>query len=175
MRVIHFVSIDDYPPLPDVRVCSTEEEYFEEIAAILKNDRVRSVTVYDVKEAVELSRHEMRESLKMAATIISPFSDEGAIIRKAMVDKALWAVRKLALQKLQALQPAVTRTFKVGDVVANLTHKTVGVVLDVFDRGDVRTDADGVVCVDELEAYNAFVHQGFGVAPSTGRLIKKKK
>jgi len=59
--------------------------------------------------------------------------------------------------------------------VANLTHKTVGVVLDVFDRGDVRTDADGVVCVDELEAYNAFVHQGFGVASSTGRLIKKKK
>tara|TARA_R110000764_G_scaffold4957_2_gene20110 strand:+ start:3699 stop:5738 length:2040 start_codon:yes stop_codon:yes gene_type:complete len=75
---------------------------------------------------------------------------------------------------------------KMGDFVANKVHKTVGEVIDVFDRNDFRTDADGVVNGDDLEIYSKTKHKGYQIAPSTqdkmggsmargGEIIKTKK
>ena len=56
---------------------------------------------------------------------------------------------------------------KMGDFVANKVHKTVGEVIDVFDRNDFRTDADGVVNGDDLEIYSKTKHKSYQIAPST--------
>jgi hypothetical protein len=39
---------------------------------------------------------------------------------------------------------------KVNDVVYNKRYNTIGIVLDYFTHGDVRTDADGVVYSSDL-------------------------
>lgn len=62
--------------------------------------------------------------------------------------------------------------FKIGDVVANTKHKTVGVVTDVFDRGDVRTDADGVVSERDIVPYDKVKHANYQIAPSTRAKMK---
>jgi hypothetical protein len=59
--------------------------------------------------------------------------------------------------------------FKIGDVVYNKKQKTIGIVRDIFDRNDLRTDADGVVDMDILEIYNKSnpKHQKAQIANST--------
>lgn len=45
--------------------------------------------------------------------------------------------------------------FKVGDIVANNNHKTIGIVRIADDTyGEVKTDMDGNVDVDTLELYD---------------------
>jgi hypothetical protein len=68
--------------------------------------------------------------------------------------------------------------FKVDDLVYNTRTKTVGIVRMGDDKyGEVKTDADGNVDVDELEKYNPikFKHQTKAkVAPSTEREVNKR-
>jgi hypothetical protein len=59
-----------------------------------------------------------------------------------------------------------TAKFKVGDVVANTTHKSVGIVRALHGR-ELRTDADGMVGVRELEPFNPKKHKSYHIAPST--------
>lgn len=58
--------------------------------------------------------------------------------------------------------------FKVGDVVAHKTNRTIGIVRNVFEdyKGDLRTSADGVVSIDELEIYDPKKHKDYHIAPS---------
>jgi len=68
--------------------------------------------------------------------------------------------------------------FKVDDLVYNKRTKTVGIVRMGDDKhGEVKTDADGNVSVDELEKYNPlkYKHQTKAkVAPSTEREVSKR-
>ena len=68
--------------------------------------------------------------------------------------------------------------FKVDDLVYNKRTKTVGIVRMGDDKyGEVKTDADGNVSVDELEKYNPikFKHQSKAkVAPSTQNEVSKR-
>ena len=68
--------------------------------------------------------------------------------------------------------------FKVDDLVYNKRTKTVGIVRMGDDKyGEVKTDADGNVDVDELEKYNPikFKHQEKAkVAPSTEKEVNKR-
>ena len=68
--------------------------------------------------------------------------------------------------------------FKVDDLVYNKRTKTIGIVRMGDDRyGEVKTDADGNVNVDELEIYNPikFKHQTKAkVAPSTEKEVSKR-
>jgi len=68
--------------------------------------------------------------------------------------------------------------FKVDDLVYNKRTKTVGIVRIGDDKyGEVKTDADGNVDVDELEKYNPikFKHQAKAkAAPSTEKEINKR-
>ena len=68
--------------------------------------------------------------------------------------------------------------FKVDDLVYNKRTKTVGIVRMGDDKyGEVKTDADGNVDVDELEKYNPikFKHQTKAkVAPSTEKEVSKR-
>jgi Ca2+-binding EF-hand superfamily protein len=68
--------------------------------------------------------------------------------------------------------------FKEDDLVYNKKTKTVGIVRMGDDKyGEVKTDADGNVSVDELEHYNPikFKHQTKAkVAPSTEKEVNKR-
>ena len=68
--------------------------------------------------------------------------------------------------------------FEVDDLVYNKRTKTVGIVRMGDDKyGEVKTDADGNVSVDDLEKYNPIKnrhHQKVKVAPSTEKEINKR-
>ena len=68
--------------------------------------------------------------------------------------------------------------FKKDDLVYNKRTKTVGIVRLGDDKsGEVKTDADGNVDVDELEKYNPIKnnkHKNVKVAPSTEKEINKR-
>ena len=68
--------------------------------------------------------------------------------------------------------------FKVDDLVYNKRTKTVGIVRMGDDKyGEVKTDADGNVNVDELEKYNPIKNkhqQNAKVAPSTEKEINSR-
>lgn len=69
------------------------------------------------------------------------------------------------------------RKFLVDDIVYNKRTNTIGIVRLPEERGEVKTDADGNVNVDELEIYNPIVYkhqQNPQVAPSTYEEIEKK-
>jgi hypothetical protein len=68
--------------------------------------------------------------------------------------------------------------FKIDDLVYNKRTKTVGIVRIGDDKyGEVKTDADGNVNVDELEKYNPIKHkhqQNAKVAPSTEKEVNNR-
>ncbi len=68
--------------------------------------------------------------------------------------------------------------FKKDDLVYNTRTKTVGIVRMGDDKyGEVKTDADGNVSVDELEKYNPIKHkhqQNAKVAPSTEKEVNSR-
>jgi hypothetical protein len=68
--------------------------------------------------------------------------------------------------------------FKKDDLVYNKRTKTVGIVRMGDDKyGEVKTDADGNVSVDELEKYNPIKHkhqQNAKVAPSTEKEVNSR-
>jgi hypothetical protein len=67
------------------------------------------------------------------------------------------------------VKPKKENNYKIGDIVYNNESKSIGIVRDIFDRNDLRTDADGVVDMDSLEIYNKLnpKHQKANIAPST--------
>jgi hypothetical protein len=40
---------------------------------------------------------------------------------------------------------------ELNNVVYNKRYNTIGIVIDIFDKGEVRTDADGVVYLSDLK------------------------
>ena len=66
--------------------------------------------------------------------------------------------------------------FKVGAVVYNKRTNTVGIVrMEDEGDGEVKTDADGNVDVDELVKYNAKKHKDADIAPSTKKEINENQ
>ena len=63
-------------------------------------------------------------------------------------------------------------TYKVGDVVYNKKHNTVGIVRHAELYGELQTDADGNVPVTDLQHYNPKKHKGAHIAPSTKKEMK---
>ena len=72
-------------------------------------------------------------------------------------------------------------SFKKNDVVLNKQYNTIGIVLDNFNDGEIRTDMDGVVYSEDCIKVNSmndlekYVEQGVKIAPSTMKLIKLNK
>ena len=82
--------------------------------------------------------------------------------------------KKTAKPKPSPKQPSKPK-FKVGDVVANINKKTIGIVRDVYlSEGEVKTDADGNVSISELEIYNSKKHKDYKTAPSTKKEIENE-
>lgn len=69
----------------------------------------------------------------------------------------------------------------IDSVVYNKRYNTIGIVIDIFDKGEARTDADGVVYLSDLKLiksredyYRMIRITGASVAPSTeSRVIKE--
>jgi hypothetical protein len=71
-----------------------------------------------------------------------------------------------------------TAKFQVDDVVYHKGHNTIGIVRIEESRGELKTDADGNVNVDELEYYNPLKHESHKnakIAPSTLKEIEKRR
>ncbi len=83
--------------------------------------------------------------------------------------------KELEDEKPEEPEAAAGPEFKVGDFVANTRTKTIGEVIDVFDRGEVRTDMDGVVSVSELKIYNPDEHNDYELIRSPMEEFKKKR
>jgi hypothetical protein len=89
-------------------------------------------------------------------------------------------VREIMREKVISEMESVVNEgkFKVDDLVYNKRTKTIGIVRMGDDKyGEVKTDADGNVSVDELEKYNPikFKHQtNAKVAPSTEKEVNKR-
>ena len=69
---------------------------------------------------------------------------------------------------------------QINDVVYNKKYNTIGIVLDIFDRGDVRTDSDGIVYQSDLkliksrDCFNRFISIiNPSIAPSTMKFINE--
>jgi len=119
----------------------------------------------DLKPKSNLFSDDEREGFKYASYIGESVRDsykQGIIIQKKETSK---------LKNGGTIQD---NEFKVGNVVANTKHKTIGIVRDVFSDGggDVRTDADGVVNISDLERYDIFKHKDYTIAPSTKKEIE---
>jgi len=57
---------------------------------------------------------------------------------------------------------------KIGDLVANKKHNTIGLVRMIDVKGDeFKTDADGWQNADDIEKYDSKKHKSFKIAPST--------
>ena len=70
-----------------------------------------------------------------------------------------------------------TAKFQVDDVVYHKGHNTIGIVRLEEERGELKTDADGNVNVDELEYYNPLKHEAHKnakIAPSTKKEIEER-
>jgi hypothetical protein len=70
-----------------------------------------------------------------------------------------------------------TAKFQVDDVVYHKGHNTIGIVRLEEERGELKTDADGNVNVDELEYYNPLKHEAHKnaqIAPSTKKEIEAR-
>lgn len=70
-----------------------------------------------------------------------------------------------------------TPKFEVDDVVYHKGHNSVGIVRLGEERGELKTDADGNVNVDELEYYNPMKHESHKnakIAPSTKKEIEER-
>ena len=70
-----------------------------------------------------------------------------------------------------------TAKFQVDDVVYHKGHNTIGIVRLEEERGELKTDADGNVNVDELQYYNPLKHEAHKnakIAPSTLKEIEKR-
>ena len=70
-----------------------------------------------------------------------------------------------------------TAKFQVDDVVYHKGHNTIGIVRIGESRGEVKTDADGNVDVDELQYYNPLKHEehkNAKIAPSTKKEIEER-
>lgn len=101
-------------------------------------------------------------------------------IKSSVTPENLKEKMRTQLTQLKALEKESTSDnkpkFKVGDVVANTKSKNIGTVLDVFESGDdLRTDADGVVSISNLEIYDKNKHSGFNIAPSIKEKLESKK
>jgi hypothetical protein len=87
-------------------------------------------------------------------------------------------LKQRTLGKLKKEQSVNEGKFKEDDLVYNKRTKTVGIVRMGDDKyGEVKTDADGNVNVDELEKYNPIKHkhqQNAKVAPSTEKEVNNR-
>lgn len=87
-------------------------------------------------------------------------------------------LKQRTLGKLKKEQSVNEGKFKKDDLVYNTRTKTVGIVRLGDDKyGEVKTDADGNVDVDELEKYNPIKHkhqQNAKVAPSTEKEVNNR-
>jgi hypothetical protein len=63
---------------------------------------------------------------------------------------------------------------ELNNVVYNKRYNTIGIVIDIFDKGEVRTDADGLVYLSDLKIIKSREEMdkiiritGASIAPST--------
>ena len=119
---------------------------------------------------------------KLESYIRNLADDEKRIIQyiidshRGSIDKRLSDVKKRFIKKVK--ESVNEGKFKKDDLVYNTRTKTVGIVRLGDDKyGEVKTDSDGNVDVDELEKYNPIKHkhqQNAKVAPSTEKEINNR-
>ena len=98
MRVIKYEICDEYYDAGKVVTleCYTDDGYIRALAGLAGNDSVCNIRVYVVEKAFDISRHELLNKVELAKQVF----DETDTLREALREKALWGIRKLALQRM---------------------------------------------------------------------------
>lgn len=93
---------------------------------------------------------------------------------EALKPKLLAQIEKLEAEDKQSSKHNFNpKGFKVNDIVANIDKKTVGIVRDVYDDGELRTNEDGNVYISDLDFYDSKKHKNYKISPSTQTEIDK--
>lgn len=93
---------------------------------------------------------------------------------EALKPKLLLQIEKLEAEDKQSSKHNFNpKGFKINDVVANIDKKTVGIVRDVYDDGELKTNEDGNVYISDLEFYDAKKHKNYKISPSTQTELDK--
>ena len=141
----------------------------------MPDTQIREVT--SIQEVMakggELSVFE-KNQIKIAKDTLK-MSNEGASLMGGMTkDEAKKILQKY---KVKYADGGETAKFEVDDVVYHKGHNTIGIVRMEESRGEVKTDADGNVNVDELQYYNPLKHEAHknaNIAPSTFKEIEER-
>lgn len=91
-------------------------------------------------------------------------------------EKASYKENELEPYEIEFIDLKQNKTkFKVGDIVANVDKKTVGIVRDVYEDGELKTNEDGNVYISDLEYYDKTKHFDYKISPTTKNEIEQKK
>jgi hypothetical protein len=137
------------------------------------------------KAAPSHMKYSIKESVNESSYRVVGKNKDGEVFKSGVLDnkKAKDLYYKMAKSKsyvtLDVVKESVNEgKFKKDDLVYNTRTKTVGIVRMGDDKyGEVKTDADGNVNVDELEKYNPIKHkhqQNAKVAPSTEKEVNSR-
>jgi hypothetical protein len=139
-------------------------------------------------EAVELPTTALPSTVKSKLTIAIDTIKDAELTYNQKVQVVKQVTDSLGIDKTEfnkiasrlkgTMESVNEGKFKKDDLVYNTRTKTVGIVRMGDDKyGEVKTDADGNVSVDELEKYNPIKHkhqQNAKVAPSTEKEVNSR-
>jgi hypothetical protein len=139
-------------------------------------------------EAVELPTTALPSTVKSKLTIAIDTIKDAELTYNQKVQVVKQVTDSLGIDKTEfnkiasrlkgTMESVNEGKFKKDDLVYNKRTKTVGIVRMGDDKyGEVKTDADGNVSVDELEKYNPIKHkhqQNAKVAPSTEKEVNSR-
>jgi len=137
-----------------------------------------SEKIAELKAELEPKPAPIPEPIAVVETKVEPTLDDltkrlGIVNKMAAKNPALKARVKIIEKMIEKAKKGVIShksKIKIGDIVANKKHKTIGIVRDIYG-GEFRTDADGVVDIDDLEIYSPSKHNEYHIAPSTKKEI----
>ena len=134
----------------------------------------RSLKLESVNEAINIDITNRNLDLLDKAADMAIKNPKGNVVELAKI------IKKYVRDIRNSIKESIVNEgkFKKDDLVYNTRTKTVGIVRLGDDKyGEVKTDADGNVDVDELEKYNPIKHkhqQNAKVAPSTEKEINNR-
>ena len=118
------------------------------------------------------------ERYSHALTVVDVLHANGLVTKAVAKQMEQELANSLARLRKSRSENVNEGKFKVDDLVYNKKTKTVGIVRMGDDKyGEVKTDADGNVNVDELEKYNPIKHkhqENAKVAPSTEKEVNTR-
>ena len=175
--------IQSFATFSETRKAAMETKLREEASAKRTSEAQRFADLlaeYEVSTVAEIAEEQRTEFFAKLVGETDEVENEGnafgAAVKKAKEEgEDEFTVGGETYKVKESNESVNEGKFKVDDLVYHKTFKTVGIVRMGDDKyGEVKTDADGNVSVDELEKYDPKKHKNYSIAPSTKKEISKR-